>query len=99
MVLTLVLRFVKPITTYTLCLFYTSIVAIALAVKYILNSGDEVWKPKERLIPPKCLSDPKYGEHKYMNVNVSKIEDKRVNQFIYGRCILNKFMSYKNTLR
>lgn len=75
MIITLVLRIIKPIAVYTLCLVYSSIVGLTLTIKYLFNSRNEVWKAKDHSIPPKCLNDPKYGTHKYMHVNVSKIKN------------------------
>lgn len=60
------------ITTYVLCLFYSSLSIIYLLVKYIQNDP-KFWIPKLRKEPPACLSNPEFGTHKYIQLNVSNL--------------------------
>lgn len=57
--------------TYSLCLFYSSLVVLYLGVSFLTKYHTKFWIPKVRKNPPACLSNPEFGEHKYIRVNVS----------------------------
>lgn len=54
-----------------LTLYYSILTLGYIAVRYIRNPFSDPWAQKLRLEPPACLTDPKYGNHKYIKVNVS----------------------------
>lgn len=62
---------IKFILCYALCLFYTATISFGLVVAFLLKGKSKIWVVKKRLIPPQCLQDKAYGEHKYITVNVS----------------------------
>lgn len=53
------------------CLGYCISACFSLLFIYIINIGSRPWKPKDRPNEPECLSDPKYGVHKFASVNVN----------------------------
>lgn len=59
------------IAVWSLSIYYSVIVSVILVAEYLSIWQEKPWKCKKRDEPPKCLSDPKYGTHKYMLVNVS----------------------------
>jgi hypothetical protein len=64
-------KLVKMCITYALCLFYSAQVLLGIVVLFFTKSHLRFWVVKKRPIPPKCLQDPAFGEHKYIHVNVS----------------------------
>lgn len=62
----------KFMIVWTLSIFFSVLVAIRLILEYIIHCTSMPWKPKDRILmnPPACLSDPIYGTHKYVTVNV-----------------------------
>lgn len=54
-----------------LTVYYSVITLISFAIAYLTNPFKNPWELKLRLMPPACLSDPKYGVHKYVKANVS----------------------------
>lgn len=58
--------------TYSLCVFYSSLVALAVLYDFITKRHTRFWVPKKHE-KPDVLSDPRYGEHKFITVNVSVV--------------------------
>lgn len=56
---------------WSLCILFSVLSAIHLLIVYITKFSTQPWKPKERTNAPACLSDPKYGVHKFAEINVS----------------------------
>ncbi|KAI8440452.1 hypothetical protein MSG28_001746 [Choristoneura fumiferana] len=56
-----------------LTLYYSILTLGYFAVKYIRNPFSDPWAQKLRLEPPACLTDLKYGNHKYIKVNNVKL--------------------------
>lgn len=44
---------------------------VVFALVYLKNPFSNPWAQKLKLEPPARLTDPKYGVHKYIKVNVS----------------------------
>lgn len=59
------------IVSNLLTLYYNVVVLVIFAINYLKNPFGDPWALKLRLEPPTLLSDPKYGVHKYIKVNVS----------------------------
>lgn len=64
-------KIIKAIVVYGLCLYYNTKVLLGLLLLFITKFDTKFWRVKERPVPPKCLLDKEYGEHKYLTVNVS----------------------------
>lgn len=62
---------IKFFACYSLSLFYSTVILLHLGIKYLFGSDRKYWEVKERLVPPKALTSKEFGEHKYVNVNVS----------------------------
>lgn len=67
----LLIAAIKGIAVYTLCLFYTILTAVILAYNYWKKYDTKFWIPKDHSVKPKSLSNPEFGEHKFITVNVS----------------------------
>lgn len=65
------LQFISKAITWSLCIVLSVMSAIQLLFVYITKFESQPWKPKERPNAPACLSDPKYGVHKFAEINVS----------------------------
>lgn len=65
------LKLIKAIIVYGLCLYYNTKVLLGLLLLCITQFNNKFWKVKDRSVPPSCLLDKEYGEHKYIKVNVS----------------------------
>lgn len=59
------------IVTYSLCLFYSFLSVLYLGIRFLTKYHTKFWIPKVRKNPPACLSNPEFGDHKYIRVNVS----------------------------
>lgn len=55
----------------SLTLFYSTLVAIAIAYKYFFGYDKKFFERKERTVKPAVLSSSEFGEHKFITVNVS----------------------------
>lgn len=66
------LLIVRNVVIYSLCAFYSSLVALYVLWMFITKRHTRFWVPKEHE-KPAALSDPRYGEHKYITVNVSEV--------------------------
>lgn len=66
-------KLIKAFVVYGLCLYYNAKVVFGLLLLFVTKSHTKFWVVKERPVPPKCLLDKEYGEHKYATVNVSLI--------------------------
>lgn len=55
-----------------LTLYYSGGVLLIFLWDFLKNPFGDPWAQKLRLEPPACLTDPKYGVHKYIKVNVSR---------------------------
>lgn len=77
---------VRAIVTYSLCVCLNAFCCTAFAVSFLFSQKvrNRFWKihndnnndvdvDEQNRVPPKCLSDSKYGEHKFVTVNVSNI--------------------------
>lgn len=64
---------ITKVAVYALCLFYSSIVVVTFLWNLIRKYETKFWIPKQHTVQPKCLVDPKFGEHKFATVNVSVI--------------------------
>lgn len=53
----------------TLSVFYSSLVAVGILVKWAIK-GKEYWYVKERTLPPLILQDSSWGRHSYVNLKV-----------------------------
>lgn len=73
---------VRAIVTYSLCVSLNAFICTAFGISYVFSQKvrNRFWKihqnttndnNEQNRVPPKCLSDPKYGEHKFVTVNVS----------------------------
>lgn len=50
---------------------FSALSVVQLLVIYIKKFSTQPWKPKERPQAPACLTDPKYGVHEFVELNVS----------------------------
>lgn len=67
-----VLLWLQRVVYYNLLtVYYNVLMLIGFAVVYIKNPFSSPWAQKLKLEPPARLTDPKYGMHKYIKVNVS----------------------------
>lgn len=66
-------RPLKFISIWILCFLFSVIAFFRLIFAYIVHFQSKPWRTIDRsqMAPPLCLSDPKYGAHKYVTVNVS----------------------------
>lgn len=65
------MQFVRKAVLWTLCMVYSLLSAFQLLKLYVTKFSSQPWKPKDHSNAPACLSDPKYGAHKFAQVNVS----------------------------
>lgn len=65
------LQLISTVIMWSLCIVFSVLSATQLLIVYITKFASHPWKPKERPNAPACLSDPKYGVHKFAEVNVS----------------------------
>lgn len=56
--------------SYVLCVLSNLVIGIGLLFLLVLKGSSKFWKVKARK-PPECLQNELYGEHKYLQVNVS----------------------------
>lgn len=56
---------------WSLCMTFSALSVVQLLVIYIKKFSTQPWKPKERPQAPACLTDPKYGVHEFVELNVS----------------------------
>ncbi|XP_063375171.1 epoxide hydrolase 3-like [Cydia amplana] len=69
-----VLDAITRFVVFNLLTVYYSILTLGyFAVRYVKNPFADPWAQKLRLEPPACLTDPKYGVHKYIKVNNVKL--------------------------
>lgn len=54
-----------------LTVFYNLLVLLLIGLNSVKSLFVNSSTPKRKLEPPACLTDPKYGVHKYIKVNVS----------------------------
>lgn len=59
------------VLTNVMTVVYVFLAFLAMLWNYIKNPFGDPWAQKLRLEPPPPLTDPKYGVHKYIKVNVS----------------------------
>lgn len=67
----MVQKYIKLGIVYACCTFYTFLCVLRIAYLFLTKSSEKFWQVKDRPVPPKCLNDKKYGEHKYLKSNVS----------------------------
>lgn len=65
-------RLFKYILVQIFIVLFSILATLRLIYTYIINFTSIPWQPKNRILmePPACLSDKKYGVHKYVTVNV-----------------------------
>lgn len=65
-------RLFKYILVQILIVIFSILATLRLIYTYIINFSSIPWQPKDRILmePPVCLSEKKYGVHKYVTVNV-----------------------------
>ncbi|XP_049865624.1 epoxide hydrolase 3-like [Pectinophora gossypiella] len=56
-----------------LTIYYSILVLVMFVTTYLKNPFSNPWALKLKLEPPTCLTDPKYGVHKYTKVNNIKL--------------------------
>lgn len=56
--------------SYVLCVLSNLVIGIGLFFLLVFKGSSKFWKVKARK-PPECLQNELYGEHKYLQVNVS----------------------------
>lgn len=64
-------QLVRAVVLRSLIVVYSLITIYKLLIIYVTKFSTQPWKLKDRSTPPACLSDPKYGAHKFAVVNVS----------------------------
>lgn len=64
-------QYVRIVVLSSLIVVYSLITIYRLIFLYVTKFSTQPWKAKDRPNPPACLSDPKYGAHKFAVVNVS----------------------------
>lgn len=81
----------RTIIKYCLILIYGIGSPLLFFFNYVENPFSNPWAQKLRLVPPVQLTDPKYGVHKYMKVNDTKLHyvesgdpSKTLMLFIHG---------------
>nr|CAD7599222.1 unnamed protein product [Timema genevievae] len=57
------------ILAYTCSGYYASMFTLRVAWGFLKNPTRRFWKVKERLTPPPCLNDPRFGVHSYIKAN------------------------------
>lgn len=65
------LLLISAAVKWSLSIAFSLMSAVHLLIVYITKFSSQPWKPKDRPNPPACLSDPKYGTHKFFQANVS----------------------------
>ena len=61
----------RVVVSNLLSLYYSIQMLFVFALVYLKNPFASPWAQKLKLEPPARLTDPKYGVHKYIKVNVS----------------------------
>lgn len=81
----------RVIIAYSLCIFYSATTLLVLLYNYWRKHETKFWIPKTHTIPPRSLSNPEFGEHKYIMANGLKFHyvekgnpDKPLMLFIHG---------------
>lgn len=64
-------EFVQRVVVLALSVLFSVVAAFKLFLLYVTKFPSQPWKPKHRPDAPPCLSDPKYGVHRFATVNVS----------------------------
>ncbi|XP_028163840.1 epoxide hydrolase 1-like [Ostrinia furnacalis] len=67
------IKLYRLIVVNLLTVYYCMVVLIIIALNYVKGLFVNSLTPKRKLEPPACLSDPKYGVHKYIKVNKIKL--------------------------
>lgn len=62
---------IRKAILFSFCVFYTLVALYDLLILYVTKFSSQPWKPKDHSNAPACLTDPKYGVHKFAKVNVS----------------------------
>jgi len=62
---------IKFVLCYVLCLVYSAWVSFGLCMLYIFKRDTQFWKLKERPVAPRKLTSNEFGEHKFIQTNVS----------------------------
>lgn len=69
-----ILDLLRFLLCFILCGFYSAWVAISLIIAYVFERQTRFWEVKKRTQKPSELTNNEFGEHRYMNVNVSADE-------------------------
>mgnify|MGYP007092102116 CR=1 FL=1 len=62
---------IKFLINYIMCLIYSAWVSFGILIAFIFKRDTKFWVVKDRPVAPRSLTSKEYGEHKFMNVNVS----------------------------
>lgn len=65
------LQLITKTIMWSLCVTFSALSVVQLLIVYVKKFSTQPWKPKERPNAPACLTDPKYGVHKFAELNVS----------------------------
>jgi hypothetical protein len=69
----MLLRIFKFLLCWILAAIYSTFVIIFIGLLFIFKWNTKFWKIKSRPLPPKILTSDEFGEHKFAEINVSKI--------------------------
>lgn len=75
-----VLNLLRFLLCFILCGFYSAWVAISLVIAYVFKRQTRFWEVKKRTQKPSELTNNEFGEHRFMNVNVSADESEITRQ-------------------
>lgn len=75
-----VLNLLRFLLCFILCGFYSAWVAISLVIAYVFKRQTRFWEVKKRTQKPSELTNNEFGEHRFMDVNVSADESEITRQ-------------------
>lgn len=64
---------IQSVILWTLSTTFSVVAIFKLLKLYVTKLELKPWKLQDHLHPPASLSDPKYGAHKFVTVNVSSL--------------------------
>lgn len=70
-----VAQVIKCLIACSLTSFYSLLVTIVIAFKYFFGGDKNYFERKERSVRPAVLSSSEHGEHKFITVNVSSLNN------------------------
>lgn len=63
---------IEASVVFSLCVIYSLWIAAIIVFDYCTKYETKFWITKDHNVKPKALSNPDFGEHKFIAVNVSK---------------------------